>query len=47
MAASHPPSADSQYVQSSQKMWDKFVKYAGIATAHVIVILLLMAVTLL
>ena len=47
MASSHPPAVDAQYVQSSQKMWDKFVKCAFIATIHAVVILLLMAATLL
>ncbi len=51
MAASHSssssPSAVTQYVQYSQHMWGKFVKYAFIATAFAIAILIIMALTLL
>lgn len=46
-SSSHTPVADVQYVQYSQKMWNNFVKIAMYATAHVVVILLIMAATLL
>lgn len=47
MAVSKPPVADVQYVQQSQYLWDRFVKYATYATAGVIALLLVMAATLL